>query len=441
MDDLMPHSELPPKTKRIIEHDLQTLFSPRAFISGGIDAIRKLGQLALFREVKYNRRSLFLSDEGAAALKRLTNSIHELPTLADSVSRREVEIEAKSQYEELLRQHLQADGQEFTDSVTERLLAAVREYQVLIKLDGLNLMDQDCIDLGALRIQKADKALLNSMKCGGLLDKQEIFKLFDGTVWLVGRVAGSPDIARERFGLNASLAVGLLGVCAAILYPGALWRTSVHAMLSPTLDRKPAPLLVWEHEKDYASLSFSGKGTQDLPLDSGRVNFLIKECFLKEMASLIGKPSRTELQDAVVRAIYWMSDAYRDRNKVMQFIKLWTCMECFFAISNEGITEANAKGIASTITYGGYRLAVPSEYGETKRRVKRLYALRSKALHRAQFGHVKTSDLDELAAWVAWIIVTMVSFSQRGYTTLRQLAEQIVRLDRLSAVHEVRGTK
>jgi hypothetical protein len=64
----------------------------------------------------------------------------------------------------------------------------------------------------------------------------------------------------------------------------------------------------------------------------------------------------------------------------MQFVKLWSCIECFFAITDEKITEANAKGIAAILVFGGYQVIAVDKYADTKRRVKQLYKLRSTAL-------------------------------------------------------------
>jgi hypothetical protein len=428
----MPYDELKPKTKRIIKSDLETLFSPRALLPADIETIKALGKLALFRELKYKGHSLFLSDDGAAALRRLTGAIFEMPSIADLVSESEVATEVKEQYNDWLEKHLQPDGDEFVGPIAEALLARVKEYHFLMKLDGLDLMDQEFLDLGAIRIQKPDEALLDTVKFGGLLDKEQVSKQFEGSLWLVGKSRGGPDVALERFELKVALTVGLLAVCGAILYEGAIWRSRVHPMLFPTEDKTPASLLTWERDGDHTSLSRRGGRKQDLPLGAKGIQYLTDQCFLRQMASLIGTRERTELQDAVVRGLYWMADAYRDPNPMMQFVKLWSCIECFFAITEEKITEANAKGIAAILVFGGYKVIEPSQYASTKRRVKQLYALRSKALHRAQFGHVDTSDLNELSSWIAWIIVTMVSLCQRGYKTLPQVKEQISRLDELS---------
>jgi hypothetical protein len=272
----MPYDELKPKTRRIVESDLETLFSPRALLPAEIETIKALGKLALFRELNYKGHSLFLSDDGASALRRLTSAIFEMPSIADVVSETEVATEVKEQYNDWLEKHLQPDGDEFVTKVAEALLAKVSEYHFLIRLDGLDLMDQESLDLGAIRIQKPDEALLDTVKFGGLLDKEQVSKQFEGGLWLVGKSRGGPDVALDRFELQVTLTVGLLAVCGAILYEGAIWRSRVQPMLFPTEGKTPATLLTWERDGDHTSLSRRGaaqagatSGRQPRPVPHG----------------------------------------------------------------------------------------------------------------------------------------------------------------------------
>jgi hypothetical protein len=46
-------------------------------------------------------------------------------------------------------------------------------------------------------------------------------------VWLTGTSEGSPTVALRRFKHRATLTVGLLAVCGALLYKGAIWRSHV----------------------------------------------------------------------------------------------------------------------------------------------------------------------------------------------------------------------
>lgn len=64
-----------------------------------------------------------------------------------------------------------------------------------------------------------------------------------------------------------------------------------------------------------------------------------------------------------------------------------------------------------------------------KRSLKALYDLRSRAVHRAQFGEVQLQDLEEFSRSIAWLIVSMTALTERGYRTLDAIKEQVLRLD------------
>lgn len=38
-----------------------------------------------------------------------------------------------------------------------------------------------------------------------------------------------------------------------------------------------------------------------------------------------------DLKAAIVKATYWFTDAQRDQERVMQFVKYWSCIEAFFS--------------------------------------------------------------------------------------------------------------
>jgi len=427
----MPYSGITPKQKRIVESDVETLFSPRAFIpKPTLEDIKRLG--FFHPTIKYNRGTLFLSDKGDAARKRLAGIVCSLPELLGSVSKSEVGAQVLKSYNDLLEKQLQPTGQEFVDGVTEALLATVKDRQCLIQLDGLDLKDQDVVELGSFRIQRSNRAILDNVKFRGGLDVDLVYDQFKDSLWLIGDGRGSDDIASEQFEYRATLAVGILALCGALLYRGAIWRSRVRAVISPLEHRKAISILTWEKGGDNPSLTRKWGGEQDLPLDSDSIAYLTKVCFLKQIASLPEQTNQSELQAAIVRSVYWFADAYKDRNPTMQFVKLWTCAECFFAIDTEGVTDLNSKGLAAILAFAGFKIIDVKEYPSFKRRVKGLYDLRSKALHRASFGHIQSKDLDDLSYWIAWIIISMVSLSERGFRTLRQIHEQVARLDRIS---------
>jgi hypothetical protein len=315
------------------------------------------------------------------------------------------------------------------------LLKQVKHYEFLVQIEGIDLKDRDTLHLGSVRIQRSDPALFEKVKFEGPLNRENIYSQFKDSLWLIGSVQGSPDVASEQFEYRSVLTVGILAICGAILYQGALWRSRIRAITSPLEHRSAVSSLRWEVGGENPSLTRKWGAVQDMPFTSESVIYLTDVCLLEQLAGLPDKQDRSELENAIVRSIYWFAEAHRDRNPLMQFIKLWTCAECFFAIG-ENITELNAKGITAVLAFAGFKIVDPKNYPEFKRRVKKLYGLRSKAVHRAKISHVEKADLDDLSHWLAWVVISMVALANQGYKTLRQVHEQTSRLDRLSSGSE-----
>lgn len=96
-------------------------------------------------------------------------------------------------------------------------------------------------------------------------------------------------------------------------------------------------------------------------LDQERLSYLKADCYLDVLSSILSRPAPTELEACILRAVFWFAEAYRDRTPVMQFIKLWSCAENFFAVKHDGISELNAKGLATILTFAGYQLSSPAK--------------------------------------------------------------------------------
>lgn len=417
-----------PKEKRTIERDVSTLFSSRA-----LPARPTMEEWTENPTVKTERGDRPLSTVGLAALRRLTSLISEIPEVQDACSPKEIAEEVFERYSTWVLSTRQPSGQEFTDDVLRALRAKVKVHELLIAIEGIDLVDQETIDLGDMRICKADRKLLEGVELGGILNPDWVYGLFKDKLWLTGKSEGSPAVALRKFEHRSALTVGLLAVCGALLYKGAIWRSHVRLASSPS-SRAAWSILCWEQGgAEPRLINNSSEGTQNLPLSAESIAYLRRVCFLDRIMALIQEEQRTEVQDAIVRALYWFGDAHGDRNPVMRFIKLWTCVECFFAIEETEITEANTRGIAALLTFAGYGIIELKDYLKFKRRLKSLYKLRSKAVHRAEFDLVENADLEEFSYWVAWMIVSMAALAERGYGTLAAVRDQALRLDRITA--------
>jgi hypothetical protein len=415
------------KQKRIIEREIAMLFSKRA-----LPVRPTLEEWTENPTIRTEQGDRPLSVVALAALRRVTSLIGDIPEIRNSCSPKEIAEEAFERYSSWVVSSRQPTGQEFTDDVVGALRTKIKVHELLIAIEGIDHLDQEVIDLGSIKISKADPKLLEGVEWGGMLDFDWVYGLFKDKLWLTGSSQGSPAVAVRRFEHRAALTVGLLAVCGALLYKGAIWRSHVRLASSPAT-KAAWSTLCWERGGAEPHLINSGEGRQDLPLNAESMAYLRRVCFLDRIVALLDEEERTEVQDAIVRALYWFGDAHGDRNPIMRFIKLWTCVECFFAIDDTDITEANARGIATLLTFVGYSIVEPKDYLKFKRRLKSLYGLRSKAIHRAEFDLVENADLEEFSHWVAWMIVSMVALAERGYRTLAAVKEQVLRLDAITA--------
>jgi hypothetical protein len=193
--------------------------------------------------------------------------------------------------------------------------------------------------------------------------------------------------------------------------------------------RGAASSLSWAEEERRLRFTRYWGREQPLTLSLDMLQYLTEHCFFKQLFQCLEKEDRSELEAAINRAIYWFGEAHKDSDDTMKFVKLWSCVESFFSIEEDEITVLNATGLSAVMTCGGYSVVDVADYREFKKKVKQLYDLRSKALHRAYHGHIGWPELDDFARIVAWLIISMVSLILKGYTELRAVLQECRRID------------
>jgi hypothetical protein len=260
-----------------------------------------------------------------------------VPELRDSCSPKEIAEQVHESYEGWIRQLFQPDAAVFIKECCDALLSTVNR-----------------LELGPVSICKPDMEILSEVQFGGAITEDWIHKEFASGLWLIGKTNGSPEISFQRFEHHTILTIGILAVCGAVLFDGAIWQSHLRAALSPHRQTMPTSIFRWETGGANPVVTRAWGEDKKLPLNAELIAYLRKEYFLNQLTELPVLNQKTELQESIERALYWFADAHGDRNTTMRFIKLWSCAECFFAITDKDVTEANARGMATILTFAGY---------------------------------------------------------------------------------------
>lgn len=237
----------------------------------------------------------------------------------------------------------------------------------------------------------------------------------------------------EKFYHNADLSLSVLRLYSCALYRAAIRMRNIRLINSCAQAYGPASSFGWGDSERRLMFTRHFRSEQDLKIDPELLKDIRSECFFEMLSSLIGKEQNNGLENAILKALFWVGEAQKDRSHASAWIKLWCSMECFFTLGDNKITEHNARGISSILVYGGYSHQKFGDYDQLKKKIKKYCKLRSKAVHRAEYTHIDEVLLDEFSFIAAWCVITMASLLSKGYTTLSQVQKEAVRLDRLGS--------
>lgn len=339
--------------------------------------------------------------------------------------------------ETFLSEEMRPDnGVELLQLLKNKLNSEINNHSYAVPLYGLKMEGVDSITIGPIEIVASLQSHLEAARIRhNHVNLSKILEANSQYLWLVGSERGTPRVSQEKFSEQAALAVGMLAVHAGAIYDRGASAFRIGVVMSPEEGHERAVWFSWEDIRD-ALLTAHCQFIKSQP-------FVIDDSVSKELASnnivvrafeIFRSDKKTDLEKAITNAIYWYSDAHRDIVLTMKLIKYWSCVETFFSMDKKDITKSVSIGLTAVLVYGGYKFVPEKEYISFKKRIAKLYDLRSHAVHRASYKHVSERDISELSQWIAWMIINMISFVERGYTQVEQIMEVAVKFDK-SASH------
>lgn len=416
------------KEKRIIKRLINTLFKPQAFIV--IKSIEDLGKLddILGQELKLLNGSVcYISTDTRKSLREITKRICIYYELEDITTFSELYSNVKDVY----AKHLcnLKENEDMMEEVNQLTLEKIADYNHIVCCSGVSLEGIQSIDCGNYKIiQNSLDLFINAYG----KDDEHHFGMMNKYFWILGKEVGSEKKSLEKFDYKTNLLTGFLQLCAQTINTEKILKGCIQALNSASIHRGINPRLQWKDESKGGSFSYSLPALVKFNITPEIIEYFKENLFFDSFFEILDKKIKTDVEEAICKSVYWFAEATKDNNNTMKFIKLWSCIECFFTITKDEISEANAKGLSSILVYGGYRIHNVEDYSELKRTIKALYSKRSKALHRAYWSEIDEQDVIELANWASWLIITVIALStDRNYTRLSEIQEQAIRLDNI----------
>jgi hypothetical protein len=427
------YEELSPKQRRIIKKNIELILSLKGlFLPKTIDEIKDV--FFTLPRIKYENRELYLTDDGKNALRRICDFIYQSKMYENLLNYNDIFQGVRGEVERWLNDMLIPDDEEFLNPLEIILSNKIREFYFICMVDGLSLDEIDNISVGDRKIVKFSSTLIPTELDADNDTIEWVKKTFNNSLVIVGSERGSNAVAEEKFFHNSELSLSVLRLYSCALYKHASQRINIRLLQRYAYSYMPANLFGWTiPEKKHLFARFF-HSPQNFKIDDKLYKYLKSYCFFKEILNFIDKEQRTEVEDAIVRSLFWIGEAHKAQSYASAWVNFWSCIECFFSLGDDDITEKNARGISAMLIFGGHSHKNFDDYKKLKNKIKYYYKLRSKIVHRAKYTHIDAVLLGEFSYIVAWVIITMTSLSVKGYATLFQVQKQIERLDSMKVV-------
>jgi hypothetical protein len=422
-------SELSDKSIRILSNQIDQVFSKKGLAFPR--SAEELKKYAYNPYIKIDGNIFHLSAIGSQALERILAIFQGIKPLSDLLSPNDYYRIILGEIENWINRKLVPSPDVFIDSVEKHILTYIDWYQFLCKIDGLILQGVDQLPIGGKIISKYTPEILDNI----MQKSDDFIKIINtehnNSIVISGKERGSIDSASRKFCFNAELCLSLLRLYHCIARGGDILRPKIRLVSECHGAYGSAIVFGWDEKTKSETWIRHFKEDLSLVIDNEMLTYFRKQCYWDQLAGLILKEDRSEVEEAIVKSLYWFGEAHKERTIVTKWILLWTCIECYFSIDDERITENNAMGVATFLKFGGYSFDEYNDYRKLKSKIRKYYELRSLALHRASYQHIESEALETFAQMVAWVIIIMVSLSLRGYNNLVQIKKEAERLDSL----------
>ncbi len=179
-------------------------------------------------------------------------------------------------------------------------------------MNGFLLDGIDNIVIGNKEVKIYDPKQISNLSGTNDAFHKTITKEFANKLVIIGTEQGSQAIAQEKFYHNSELALSILRLYSCALYSSAIH--DIKIQLIPDCDRshnRPG-FFFWSNTEDSLTTLTGYLGSkQDFKINPKLIGELNSNYFFNEVSSIIEKKDKNELENAVVKSLFWIGEAQK----------------------------------------------------------------------------------------------------------------------------------
>jgi Apea-like HEPN len=429
-----PKTGLTSKQIGVLNRCIREFFSKRAVEANRIEKQKELRFPDLLtRWISIDAKRGFmilLSDAGNAAHDRIVDSLHDAAIFGDDATRSDIWSAVRKTLESCIANKLMPeDSKELVDMIKARVSPQVRRYTFVAAVRGIALKGVKAMPLGLVSIVQSPEDYVLSAGVKMRDDLSALMKPLHSYPCIVGTFKGTFEAAKRKFSEQAHLTAAMLSVSVGEAFEYGATNCRVAALIDRPVSGSLMLFLHWDDVDK--SLGWTRNAGFGIPytLDKERVDTLLTPGPFTYAFKVFQNRQRTDLEEAIAKAVYWYGDAQLDPLRVGQFVKYWSCIESFFTQGELDITETLALGMVVVLTFGHLQYLDRADYKANKATLKKLYAKRSRAVHSASYSHITGADVALLSQWTAWLIFNVISFANADLPDKKVLLKRVKELD------------
>lgn len=382
-----------------------------------------------------DNRVLYFTSQGMMCFHEAVDLLFESLQSCYCISREDIYNSAKKLLKEYFFNNVKSiNHDELVTAIKLELDSLIDNHNYYAPVHGVLLEDISVFPLGSIKIQKPDSFVFQGSDSAAEIVRTAWSRMHKST-WLVSSIHGSSDFSRNKFNKQAKLSLAVLSVlCASLSSAGV---SNICLEIGMEGSKGTGSNFCLKGDDKSVSVSWNaGTKSPVLLKKLGLENARALEWFYP-LIHLVQGEITTDLENALLRALYWFYDAQLDDVYEMKLVKFWSCIECIFSIEHKDTTAAISNGLIATLAMGGYNFLGSSDIRSFRRRIKDLYEFRSQAVHDAKHDHISGKDVAEISCWAAWVIIEVYMLYRVGgiktRSELKSRVDRIIKLDGLSS--------